>query len=117
MKVLDEAIVELVKDKEIDVEIEESENFKFGIHDTIRKIDSTLKRLKKNEADTGGIVPAQAEEALSSSVQVKLPKINLYKFNGDPCTWVPFSDSFQAAVDKNPNLATIDKFNYLRGRP
>ena len=30
LKVLDEAIVELVKDKEIDAEIEESENFKFG---------------------------------------------------------------------------------------
>ena len=46
LKVLDEAIVELVKDEEIDTEIEESENFKFGIHDTIRKIDSKLKRLK-----------------------------------------------------------------------
>ena len=32
-----------------------------------------------------------------------------------PCSWVPFFDSFQAAVDKNPNLATIDKFNYLHG--
>ena len=30
LKVLDEAIVELVKDEEIDAEIEESENFKFG---------------------------------------------------------------------------------------
>ena len=30
LKVLDEAIVELVKDKEIDAEIEESENFRFG---------------------------------------------------------------------------------------
>ena len=115
LKVLDEAIVELVKDEEIYVEIEESENFKFGIHDTIRKIDSKLKRLKKSEANTGGIASAQAEGALSSSVQVKLPKINLRKFNGDPCSWVPFFDSFQATVDKNPNLATIDKFNYLRG--
>ena len=115
LKVLDEAIVKLVKDEEIDAEIEESENFKFGIHDTIRKIDSKLKRLKKSEANTGGIASAQAEGALSSSVQVKLPKINLCKFNGDPCSWVPFFDGFQAAVDKNPNLSTIDKFNYLRG--
>ena len=115
LKVLDEAIIELVKDEEIDAEIEESENFKFGIHDTIRKIDSKLKRPKKSEANTGGIASAQAEGAFSSSVQVKLPKINLHKFNGDPCSWVPFFDSFQAAVDKNPNLATINKFNYLRG--
>ena len=77
LKVLDEAIVELVKDEEIDAEIEESENFKFAIYDTIRKIDSKLKGLKKNEAMTGGIVSAQEEGALSSSVQVKLPKINL----------------------------------------
>ena len=115
LKVLDEAIVELVKDEEIDAEIEESENFKFGIHGTIRKIDSKLKRLKKSEANTGGIASTQAEGTLSSFVQVKLPKINLCKFNGDPCSWVPFLDSLQAAVDKNPNLATIDTFNYLCG--
>ena len=53
LKVLGEAIVELVKDKEIDTEIEESENFKFGIHDIMRKIYSKLKRLKKSEASTG----------------------------------------------------------------
>ena len=75
LKVLDEAIVELVKDEEIDAEIEESENLKFGIHDTIRKIDSKLKRLKKSEANTGGTASAQAEGALSSSVQVKLPRL------------------------------------------
>ena len=37
LKVLNEAIVEQEKDEEIDAEIEESENFKFGIHNTIRK--------------------------------------------------------------------------------
>ena len=61
LKVLDEAIIELVKDEEIDAETEESKNFKFRIHDTIRKIDSKLKRLKKSDANTGGIVSAQAE--------------------------------------------------------
>ena len=71
LKVLDEAIVELVKDKEIDAEIEESENFKFGIHDTIRKIDSKLKRLKKSEANAGDIASAQAEGAISSYLQVR----------------------------------------------
>ena len=35
LKVLDEAIVQLIKDEEIDAEIEESENFMFGIHDTL----------------------------------------------------------------------------------
>ena len=73
LKLRDEAIVELVKDEETDAEIEESENFKFGIHDTIRKIDSKLKRAEKSEANTGGIVYIQAEGSLSSSVLVKLP--------------------------------------------
>ena len=57
LKILDEAIVELVKDKEIDTKIEESENFKFGIHDTIRNIDSKLRRLKKSEGSTAGLLP------------------------------------------------------------
>ena len=40
---------------------------------------------------------------------VKLPRIELKKFNGDPTCWQTFIDSVESAVDKNE----VEKMNYL----
>ena len=45
---------------------------------------------------------------------MKLPKITLPRFNGDPVKWTSFSDSYQSAVHLNADLSEVDKFNYLR---
>ncbi len=47
--------------------------------------------------------------------QVKLPKLQLKKFDGDPTSWQQFWDSFNCAVHENTALSNIDKFNYLLG--
>ena len=98
MKVLDEAIVELVKDKKIDAEIEESENFKFGIHDTIRKIDSKLKRLKKSEANAGDIASAQAEGPISSYLQVR--ELSFFASGGGGWRWWKVGDHMKIFPSK-----------------
>ena len=46
-------------------------------------------------------------------VKPKLPKLVLPKFRGDITTFSTFIDSFESAMDKNPELSVIDKFNYL----
>ena len=45
---------------------------------------------------------------------LKLPKFKLPTFDRDSLRWLEFWDSFEAAIHKNPKLAAIDKFNYLR---
>ena len=45
--------------------------------------------------------------------RVKLPKLDLRKFDGEVSTWPTFWDSFESSIHKNPTLAPIDKFNYL----
>ena len=45
--------------------------------------------------------------------KAKLPKINLKKFYDNPISFNPFWDSFARAVDDNPGLSDVDKFNYL----
>ena len=45
--------------------------------------------------------------------RVKLPKLVLKKFGGDPTDWTTFWDSFESAVHMNPDLTGMDKFNYL----
>jgi hypothetical protein len=49
----------------------------------------------------------------STTPTVKLPKLNLKKFRGDPTSWTTFWDTFESSIHKNPNLSSIDKFNYL----
>ena len=44
---------------------------------------------------------------------VKLPRIELKRFNGDPTCWQTFIDSFESAVDKNEQLTEVEKMNYL----
>ena len=49
------------------------------------------------------------------AINVKLLKIMLKSFSGNPLKWLSFLDSFQASVDKNSNTSGVDKMNYLRG--
>ena len=53
-------------------------------------------------------------EARSRSAKVRLPKITLPRFNGDPVRWMSFWDSYQSAVHLISELTDVDKFNYLR---
>ena len=49
------------------------------------------------------------------NVTMKLPKLNLRRFNGDPRNWFPFWDSFERAIHKRKDLTERDKFDYLKG--
>ena len=53
-------------------------------------------------------------EPQSRGGKVKLPKLTLRKFSGDPTAWTPFWDSYESAIHQNPDLSDIDKFNYLQ---
>ena len=51
---------------------------------------------------------------LPVTMKPKLPMNELPKFNGDVTKFCSFWESFESSVDRNPNLSTIDKFNYLK---
>ena len=44
---------------------------------------------------------------------VRLPKLNMKRFNGDLTKWTTVWDSFSSSIHTNPSLSSIDKFNYL----
>ena len=60
------------------------------------------------EPTTAGAVP------LVPGAKVKLPKISLPCFNGDPINWIHFWDSYKSAIHSNADLSEVDKFNYMR---
>ena len=45
---------------------------------------------------------------------MKLPKLYLPKFAGDVTKFRTFWDSFDSAINQNPDLSAINKFNYLK---
>ena len=77
------------------------------------RIESTVEQEKyKIEAAT-----LEREKKTASKQQtVRLPKLELKKFNGQILKWQAFWDSFQSTIHKNDSLSEIDKLNYLRSQ-
>ena len=45
---------------------------------------------------------------------VRLPKMVVKEFYGDPLEWLSFWDSFESAVHKNTDIDDVDRMNYLK---
>ena len=43
----------------------------------------------------------------------KVPKLVIYKFDGNVLHFMSFWDQFKAAIHSNVKLNNVDKFNYL----
>ncbi|KRX12795.1 hypothetical protein T07_2665 [Trichinella nelsoni] len=50
----------------------------------------------------------------AGSSNVRLPKLEIKKFSGEYHDWQQFYDEFEATINSNPTLSSIEKFNYLR---
>ena len=64
-------------------------------------------------ATTPTATPLHSSSPVASS-KVKLPKISLPQFKGNPIYWTAFWDSYESAIHLNSTLSNVDKFNYLR---
>ena len=129
---LDSEILEECDIKDIGKDIEESEEIKSRVYETKNKIEQLF--VKKQQVKTSNESPVSVStEITTESViehsspetnpvsmpmaqfvqKTRLPKLSLPRFNGEITKFRTFWDSFQSAVDNNPNLTPIDKFNYL----
>lgn len=48
------------------------------------------------------------------SQSVRLPEIQIPKFDGNPELWIEFRDTFKSLIHANPNLTAIQKLHYLK---
>ena len=122
---IDQEELELCELTKIEREIQESENIVPKILETKQQIEDVQKEVQV-ETDVNRTSNASETRSDRSSVterrtfatprQVKperLPKLVLPKFRGDITTFSTFTDSFESAIDKNPERSVIDKFSYL----
>ena len=56
-----------------------------------------------------------SDETEKINQNIRLPKIELKKFSGDPLTWKTFKDSFKCAINKQKHLSGVEKMSYLLG--
>ncbi|XP_058448920.1 uncharacterized protein LOC131428879 [Malaya genurostris] len=54
-----------------------------------------------------------ANHAMSSGFHLRLPKIDLPRFNGDSSRWLSFRDTFTSMVHSNADIPTVAKLQYL----
>jgi hypothetical protein len=95
---LNDEILQLISDDKISIEIEESSDLDEQIFSCLNFIDDQLN---------------QVPSISTVSSTIKLPKLDLKKFAGDFCSWRPFWECFEAAVDNNSSLTSVEKMNYL----
>jgi hypothetical protein len=91
---------------------EEAENYGdliLEINEASVHIEQFITTLK-NSTYSGLTTPTPIQRQIT----VKLPKLELPKYNGDPLKWRAFWDAFHSSIASNPSLSDIDKFNYLR---
>ncbi|XP_058828251.1 uncharacterized protein LOC131688118 [Topomyia yanbarensis] len=50
---------------------------------------------------------------VSSSFHLRLPKIDLPKFNGDFSRWLAFRDTYMSMIHSNTDILTVAKLQYL----
>ena len=127
-------ILELSTEEDIVEEIETADLFQNSVKFVIARLDavfpavstpkmepSTMSDEPTSENGQTETVSAQiASTHISTSSQseavsprVKLPKLELKRFDGDVTKWCTFWDTFEASIHNNTSIATIDKFNYL----
>lgn len=125
---LDAEILELTPDDDIEAEIDHADQYQENIQRTLSKlskallavIEPTHPRLPPPATPpTGAAVTIdpptkEATTPPAHGTKVKLPKLTLPHFGGNPTRWTAFWDSYESAIHGNDELSEVDKFNYLR---
>ena len=119
IKALDREIVEETREENIDQEVTDSCEFATCIYDCIEDIEVVFRENECLGKESPAATPQFSAHGSSSNQQatqgqVKLPKLELKRFYGNPVEWSPFWDSFNVAVHQNPRLSEVEKFYYLK---
>lgn len=114
LKIVNKEILILIDPKEVENEIERSEEYYEQIIAYKHKINKKLKELKSSNAKTETISSSSANSDVKKENSIKLPKLSVNKFYGDSSQWLEFFSQFENAIDKNENLSKVDKLIYLK---
>ena len=108
----------LTEDAHVEKEVTDTleRNDKFYI--MLSKINDCLEKYSVKEVNPRRLsLSQQLASVIAPPVRyrVKLPKIELQKFDGNIVNWQTFWDQYNSSVHSQETLSAIDKFSYLKG--
>ena len=106
---IDDEILMLVADDQVDIESNSANEYVLNINVAIAQINS---KLKTEQPESSTSSPGATASRGSS---VKLPKVNIEKFEGDLTSYPTFMDSYESIIHNNKTLSPVEKFYYLKG--
>ena len=114
---IDEEILGMTSEEgDLDREIEQADVIKEEVHLALVRLDKALRRATASTLTPAApVLPPVAATPTVTRAAVKLPHLTLQQFDGELMNWIPFWDSYKAAVHDNGTLSEVEKFNYLRG--
>ena len=106
LKEIDEEICSALATEDIEDDVMETAEFYLSINVSLTALANVM---------SPTIAPRTESTRSAEKASIKLPKMELPKFNGNPLQWQSFWDQFSSAIHENDSLNSIDKFNYLKG--
>lgn len=100
-------------DDTVDEDTRIAERVDFRNH--LYNVKAILMQLLDTYRNTTSSSPSYSELTKhKTETSMKLPPIDIPKFNGDWQGWISFIDSFNAMFQNNEGLAPVQKFHYLK---
>lgn len=99
-----------------EVHYAEREEFENKFHSVLARSKTQLDNLNSESEDAKSSASAgHTSGACSTSLDgIKLPEIELPKFDGSYNLWMEFRDTFESLIHTNSQINNIQKFHYLR---
>ena len=98
----------IVDDDELTEELRNSTMLNMSMKKAKRKLQKFLE-YHPNTEETNTFTLQKTNS--SNRDGVRLPKIVLKTFSGDPLEWKSFKETFEAAVDNNKNISNVEKLH------
>lgn len=81
----------------------------------VEDLNSTMSRLFDQQRTFFDTITNHSSAHERSSLEIRLPKINIQPFSGDYKDWASFKDLFLTSVDQREGLSAAHKMQYLKG--
>ncbi|KAJ8724480.1 hypothetical protein PYW08_015954 [Mythimna loreyi] len=108
--------IEVLNPDNIDAEIDERDNIEKDIIVNIATAKNLLEMFsRKNESEQrrNSVHNASCCTDDHHSIGLRLPQIQIAKFNGEYFRWLEFRDTFESLIHNNDRISEINKFYYL----
>ena len=110
----DDKIESMASSETVETEISDALQYSDRLMEFTNKVERILSKYRHGQdiPDRKEIV-TETRGVITETRGVRLPKMVIKDFTGDPLEWNAFWDSFHAAVDCKSSMRNVEKMNYL----